>query len=187
MCLIKFSEKVESYNLIFISSIYLFDRNHCKKTDGCKKEPQISNLLSPYSPKPLQFCSTPLFHPAARKKKIGHGSFKLYLSLSLSAKSNQKRRDLWMGANNGATYYAILQTGGPWKEPTYNAIHSLSLSLYLYLWSPHRCHVGAPGNVVNELSRAWSSRGEHRRIREDDFIRAPTLAAAFLEFPWPQE
>ena len=30
MCLIKFSEKVESYNLIFISSIYLFDRNHCK-------------------------------------------------------------------------------------------------------------------------------------------------------------
>lgn len=33
-----------------------------------------------------------------------------YLPLSppLSAKNNQKRRDLWMGANNGATYYAIL-------------------------------------------------------------------------------
>lgn len=57
----------------------------------------------------------------------------------------------------------------------------LSLSFF---WSPHRCRVGAPGNVVNGLSRAWSSRGEHRRIREDDFIRAPTLALAFLEFPW---
>lgn len=76
-----------------------------------KKEPQISNLLSPYSPKPLQFCSTPLFQPAARKKKIGHGSFKLSPSPPpplTPAKNNQKRRDLWMGANNGATYYAIL-------------------------------------------------------------------------------
>lgn len=43
--------------------------------------------------------------------------------------------------------------------------------------------MGAPGNVVNELSRVWSSRSEHRRIREDDFIRAPALAVAFLEFP----
>lgn len=59
----------------------------------------------------------------------------------------------------------------------------LSLSLFLFC-SPRRCHVGAPGNVVNELSRVWSSRSEHRRIREDDFIRAPALAVAFLEFPW---
>lgn len=72
------------------------DQNHYKKTDECKKEPQISNLLSPYSPKPLQFCSTLLFQPAARKKKIGHGSFKLSPSLPtpLCQEQSEEERSL---------------------------------------------------------------------------------------------
>lgn len=124
-----------------------------------KKEPRTTNISYLHSDQNhSNSVPLPYFTQQLEKRKLVTVRLNC-ISLSLSLPRAIRRGEIFGWAQIMARHITpFCKRGGPWKERSYNATLSpLSLSLFLFC-SPRRCHVGAPGNVVNELSRVWSSR-----------------------------